>query len=111
MAASQPFHSVDQVEQLVDELAMLEPHTEEYRACVVLLTANSRGANLQDIAEFTGYDGRFLARIDRNCRRSQMWQGDTAHNAWDDENAAESLLLDVKVALGKLERRLAPREH
>lgn len=111
MPAENPFQSVEQVENLVNKLKLFEAGSPEYIACVVLMTANSRGAEIQAIASFTGYDRRLLTEIDENCRRNRIWVGESTDERWfdgDGKQGLDCLLLDVAVALGRLERREAP---
>lgn len=65
------FRSVQEIEVMVDAMND-EPGLcvdgEEYRAAVVLVTECNLGPDLERIAEFTGYPGSFLAKIDENCR-------------------------------------------
>jgi hypothetical protein len=86
--------------------ADVEPHSDRFRAAILLLAALEIGHNVDALARFTRLDRAFVAKCARRLIDNGVWSGGRTVADWTaDDEASGAFWNDVAVAEGKLNRR------
>lgn len=82
----------------------IEPDDNAYQAAVIMLAALQVGANIRQIARFTGYLIHEVAEIGRRLRANGVWCGSKTRCEWFEKDGGLAFWMDANVALGYMER-------